>query len=295
MLLIGSLGTVQKQYTSGTYSIAKWAELVTVHVLPGPAIVTALKQAATSAISSYNTTVHTEISADPSQENEDDEDEEQSESPDLPQPRPYAQRSHSKSSDLIQSMPDNDRYIPTKESRKHSIVSISTTISTRSEPLSPHTHRGFFGSMSATVDGSADQEDAFSRLGPIPFLRACLLLAQMSSAGNLLTPEYTQQCLQIGRQNKDFVLGFISQQSLNTSPEDNFLTLTPGVKLLAANEKAGDDLGQQYNSPKSVVQKGTDIIIVGRGIIGAPDRFAAAQRYRQEAWKAYESRVGTGP
>jgi uridine monophosphate synthetase len=293
--LTGSTGTVQKQYTSGPLSIAKWAELITVHVLPGPAIVTALKQAAAAAISSFNTTVHTEISATPNQELDDFDEHEHGSSRDLRIHRPFAQRNASKNSDASLGTSDSDRYDSSKEYRKHSIVSISTTISTRSEPMSPQASKSFFGAIPAAADGSADQEDSFSQLGPIPFLRSCLLLAQMSSAGNLLTPAYTEECLQIGRKNSDFVLGFISQESLNVSRDDNFLTLTPGVKLLAAHEKAGDDLGQQYNSPKSVIQKGTDIIIVGRGIIGADDRLAAAQRYRQEAWSAYEARVGGQP
>uniref|UniRef100_A0A147BEH8 Uridine 5'-monophosphate synthase n=1 Tax=Ixodes ricinus TaxID=34613 RepID=A0A147BEH8_IXORI len=37
--------TVQQQYTHGVYSIQAWADLVTVHAFPGPAILTALKQA----------------------------------------------------------------------------------------------------------------------------------------------------------------------------------------------------------------------------------------------------------
>lgn len=36
--------TVQLQYTRGVYSIQAWADLVTVHALPGPAILTALQQ-----------------------------------------------------------------------------------------------------------------------------------------------------------------------------------------------------------------------------------------------------------
>src|ERR1700761_2456727 len=58
-------GTVQKQYTSGPLSIAKWAEITNAHIFPGPAIVTSLKSAAKSAISDYNTLVHTEITAGP--------------------------------------------------------------------------------------------------------------------------------------------------------------------------------------------------------------------------------------
>ncbi|CAN8010023.1 unnamed protein product [Ixodes pacificus] len=37
--------TVQQQYTHGVYSIQAWADLVTVHAFPGPAILAALKQA----------------------------------------------------------------------------------------------------------------------------------------------------------------------------------------------------------------------------------------------------------
>lgn len=83
-------------------------------------------------------------------------------------------------------------------------------------------------------------------------------------------------------------MGFIAQRSLNEQPEDNFITMTPGVQLQAG----GDGLGQQYNTPSKVVgEGGTDIIIVGRGIIAAPDRRAAALEYRKQGWDAYRERV----
>ena len=40
-----------------------------------------------------------------------------------------------------------------------------------------------------------------------------------------------------------------------------------------------------------VGQKGTDIIIVGRGIYKADNQASAAKQYRDQAWAAYEARL----
>jgi uridine monophosphate synthetase len=117
----------------------------------------------------------------------------------------------------------------------------------------------------------------------------------MSSEGNLLTGAYTEKCVEIAREHKDFVIGFIAQRSLNEEEKDNFLTMTPGVSLPPPGregERMGDGLGQQYNTPRKIVlEQGADVIIVGRGILGAEDRATEAERYRKEAWAAYEERT----
>ncbi|KAF3361108.1 hypothetical protein VdG1_00717 [Verticillium dahliae VDG1] len=91
-----------------------------------------------------------------------------------------------------------------------------------------------------------------------PMERGLLILAQMSSAGNFMNQEYTQACVEAARENRNFVMGY----------------------------------GQQYNTPQKLVGLcGTDIVIVGRGILKAGDPQSEAERYRTRAWKAYLSRV----
>uniref|UniRef100_A0A3Q3WEC3 Uridine 5'-monophosphate synthase n=1 Tax=Mola mola TaxID=94237 RepID=A0A3Q3WEC3_MOLML len=120
-----------------------------------------------------------------------------------------------------------------------------------------------------------------------PLGRGCLLIAQMSSSGSLATGEYTKAVVQMAEEHSDFVLGFICGSKISTRPE--FIHMTPGVQM----QTGGDVLGQQYTTPEDVLlSKGSDAIIVGRGILEAPDRFKAAELYRKSGWEAYTKRLG---
>ena len=276
--------TVQLQYTSGSLSIVRWAPIVNAHLFPGPAIITALAEGAQKAIAAHNTSVQTDISASPAPSVAGNDNESVGTEEDDDEPP--------EDSDSEEEETEEDR-----KSRKHSVVSVSTTISTKTETISPQPSlkptlsRGSTEDSDEEGDVDDDPEAALEELGPTPFYRSLLLLAEMSSKDNFLTPQYTEACVKHARSNRAFVMGFIAQQSLNAENDDNFITMTPGVQLSAG----GDALGQQYNTPRKVIgEAGSDIMIVGRGVLASSDRRRAALEYRKQGWKAYEDRLNAG-
>lgn len=120
--------------------------------------------------------------------------------------------------------------------------------------------------------------------------RGVFLLAEISSEGNLITKDYTEETskIAVGKTDADFVAGVVCQ-SANVFTAPGILQLTPGCKI----DTTSDGLGQQYDTPDFVVkEKGADIAVVGRGIIGAKDVQATAQIYRDQLWAAYCERIG---
>jgi uridine monophosphate synthetase len=112
--------------------------------------------------------------------------------------------------------------------------------------------------------------------------RGLILLAEMSSKGNLMNAEYTQQTLQLAEQFADFVIGFITQHAVSTDP--HWLNFTPAVKLDESNDK----FGQQYVTPQTaVLENGSDIIIAGRGILQSDNILSTARLYREAGWESY--------
>ena len=116
--------------------------------------------------------------------------------------------------------------------------------------------------------------------------RGLLLLAQMSSAGNMLHNAYTQTAVDWAEQHPDFVMGFICTEKVSTNP--GMIHFSPGCQLAPG----GDGLGQSYLTPAVLVgERRSDVPIVGRGITQAQDPAAMAREYREQCWEAYQNRL----
>lgn len=264
----GDIGnTVELQYTQGTARIINWAHIVNVNMVPGKASVASLAKAAAHWLQRLPYEVKTSVTVGTPRKDEDTEDEEEDETGNQKNGASLTRKESS-------------------EGRKGSIVSVTTVTQQYESAHSPR--------YGKTIAEEGDEE-LFSGLEEPPLNRGLLILAQMSSAGYFMNAEYTQACVEAAREHKDFVMGFVSQEGLNSMPEDDFIHMTPGCQLPPEHdmdaEVKGDGKGQQYNTPDKIIGLGADIVIVGRGIIKAGDPEHEADRYRSAAWKAYSERV----
>lgn len=141
-----------------------------------------------------------------------------------------------------------------------------------------------------SLPGQSQIQGLKSALPAVHDNRGVFILAEMSSAGNLITAEYTENTIKLALNGNDadFVAGIVAQtKGLLVDP--GLLQLTPGCKI----DETSDALGQQYNTPEHVIkEKGADIAVVGRGIINAKNPETAAKIYRDRLWAAYCDRVG---
>lgn len=85
----------------------------------------------------------------------------------------------------------------------------------------------------------------------------------------------------------ELVAGLVCQ-SADVVVSPGLLQLTPGVSL----SHGSDSLGQQYNTPQSVVcERGADLAVVGRAIINADNPAATAKEFKTQLWDAYLERI----
>jgi len=115
-----------------------------------------------------------------------------------------------------------------------------------------------------------------------------LLLAQMSSRGNLLNPDYTDEVVSKGR-NHPGVFGFIGNGSrpdelaeLRSKVGNEKMIWTPGVNLAVGD----GEMGQRYGDPREAVLAGSDCIIVGSGIHRSENPEDSAKAYAAASWNA---------
>jgi len=132
------------------------------------------------------------------------------------------------------------------------------------------------------IDGLQEAWSNAGRVGGV------LLLAQMSSRGNLLQGDYSNKVVEVGSAHEG-VFGFIGNGSnaeeiarLREKVGVEKMIWTPGVNL-----NVGDgEMGQRYGHPREAVLAGSDGIIVGSGIHKSEDPGAAASAYAQASWDA---------
>ncbi len=128
--------------------------------------------------------------------------------------------------------------------------------------------------VTAQVIAGYESLDCFRNVGVVAILG-------MSSKGTLTDSDYREAATNIALSHPN-VFGGVSQ---NKTPNE-LLLFTPGINLA----DAGDDKGQQYNTPEYAFnQLETDFIIVGRGIYKSLDAEKAALSYKIAGWNAYEA------
>ena len=101
-----------------------------------------------------------------------------------------------------------------------------------------------------------------------------MIIAQMSNKNNLFTAEYTANTKKIAKENIGSVAGFICQEKLSSST--NLLSFVPGVN----RHTSSDTSDQKYTTPECAMEKGADVLIIGRGIINSTNMLEECNIYK---------------
>lgn len=116
--------------------------------------------------------------------------------------------------------------------------------------------------------------------------KGMIIIAQMSTKDTLTDDSYLKKAVKIAETHKDTVVGIVAQQRL--TQDAGLLQFTPGINL----KVKADQAGQVYNSPDvAFAERGTDFMIVGRGIYQANNPLEAAKAYQQAGWDAYSAKI----
>lgn len=112
-----------------------------------------------------------------------------------------------------------------------------------------------------------------------------VVIVQMSTSDTLTDESYIQKAVDIAENQKEVVVGIVAQKRF--IKDWGMIQFTPGINLATK----GDQHGQTYNTPTVAFQeRGTDVMIVGRGIYQAENPVQAAIAYKTAGWEAYEMR-----
>ena len=124
------------------------------------------------------------------------------------------------------------------------------------------------------IDGIIDAWKGEGRQGGV------VLLAQMSSRGNLVEAMLTEPVVEMGEGNPG-VIGYIGNGSnpeaikrLRMIAPASQLILTPGIHP----DAGGGERGQRYGTPERAIEAGSDMVIIGSAIYRAANPADVAKR-----------------
>lgn len=72
----------------------------------------------------------------------------------------------------------------------------------------------------------------------------------MTSVGNLLDARYTDECVAMARNRRDFVMAFIALAPLNSVPDDDFVVMTSGCAVAISSSWARESAMPQTRPPR---------------------------------------------